>query len=79
MVRRHHPLEGRQLEVVRAGPKQLIVRLPEGSTMWILRSWTDADGRAADPGRPETMCARQGLLELTDLIAALQARAEEST
>ena len=76
MVRRHHPFVGRSLAVVREGRQQLIVRLPDGSTTRLPRSWTDADGEPppAGSGR-EMVCTVGGLHELTDLIEALRARA----
>ena len=76
MVRRHHPLVGRSLPVVQEGRQQLVVRLPDGTTMRLPRAWTDADGEppAAGSGR-ETVCSLGGLVELTDLIEALGTRA----
>jgi hypothetical protein len=44
VTRRHHPLEGRLVEVVTGGPTQIVVRLEDGTVMRLPRAWTDADG-----------------------------------
>jgi len=75
VVRRHHPLVGRSLPVVREGRQQLIVRLPDESTMRLPRAWTDADGEApAAASAQDTVCTVGGLTELADLVATLRAR-----
>jgi hypothetical protein len=44
VTRRHHPLFGRELEVIHANKVMLTIRLPNGSTMKMPRTWTDAGG-----------------------------------
>lgn len=75
MVRRHHPLEGRLLELTQGGPQQVVVRLPDGTTTRIPRGWTDLDGPPDDPGA-DLVCALPGLVKLTELIEALLGRRE---
>jgi hypothetical protein len=73
LIRRHHPLEGQLLEVVRGGPVQLVVRLGDGTAMRLPRSWTDIDGapvRAAD-----SIYTVDSLRELLELVEAFRRRA----
>jgi hypothetical protein len=44
IIRRHHPLQGLELEVLSAGRATVVVRLAGGSAMKLPRRWTDADG-----------------------------------
>jgi hypothetical protein len=44
ITRRHHPLEGQTLEVLRGGQIHIVVRPPDGTPMRVPRAWTDADG-----------------------------------
>jgi len=44
VIRRHHPLEGQQLEVLAERGTRIDVRLRDGTSMRMPRSWTDADG-----------------------------------
>ena len=76
MVRPHHPFKGRRLELVRGGPKQVVVRLPDGTTTRMPRSWTDLDGTPVGTERPDLVCAQRELVELADLVAALLRRGE---
>ena len=71
VTRRHHPLEGKQLQVLCAGRSQLTVRLRDSSTMRIERAWTDADG----PGvcRAGSMATQLTVDTLRDLLALVNA------
>jgi len=74
VIRRHHPLEGQSLEVLKGG-QHLIVRLRDGSTMRLLRSWTDADGPdVSQPSQLSTMFTIDSLRELIGLLEALRRR-----
>jgi len=76
VTRRHHPLQGRELEVlIQQGKTLLVVRLPDGSSMRILRAWTDADGVAA-PEELSVTCiyTPESLRDLIRLVDALRAR-----
>jgi hypothetical protein len=48
ITRRHHPLEGQQVEVVQGGRQRITIRLADGTTTRIPRGWTSADGTAGD-------------------------------
>ncbi len=75
VVRRHHPLDGRQLEVVSGGKTMLVVRHPDTLTMRILRAWTDADGVTCPPkSEPDTQLTVDALRDLTRLVDALCGR-----
>ena len=72
VTRRHHPLEGRELDVVRGGRSQLVVRHPDSLTMRIPRGWTDADGTTAPPKtEPDTQLTLDALRELMHLVGLL--------
>jgi hypothetical protein len=73
LTRRHHPLEGQRLEVVRLGPVQVIVRLSDGTAMRLPRSWTDIDGDAALTA--EHICSVDSLREVLELLEALRRKA----
>ncbi|MBK7583354.1 MAG: hypothetical protein IPI67_30050 [Myxococcales bacterium] len=72
LTRRHHPLEGQRFEVMRGGPKHIVVRLPDG-TMRVPRSWTDADGESAPHG-PDTIFSIDALKEMLELLEMLRRR-----
>lgn len=72
ITRRHHPFEGKSFEVVKPGPKQIVVRLEDGSAIRIPRSWTDADGPRADA--PERVFSVDALRALVALVASLGQR-----
>jgi hypothetical protein len=73
VTRRHHPLEGQVLDVTTEGPTQIVVRLSDGTTMRLPRSWTDADG--PPPLRPnEGVFTIDALRELLERIEALRRR-----
>ena len=76
MTRRHHPLEGRELDVVRGGESQLVVQHPDTLTMRIPRAWTDTDGAISPPkAEPDTQLTVHALRELMHLADVLQDRA----
>ena len=72
IVRRHHPLQGREFEVLMEGKNYLAIRLRDGSSMKIPRDWTDVDGKAneSEPaiGSILTSEAIRELIELTDAV-----------
>ena len=76
VTRRHHPLRGRDLEVlIQQGKTLLVVRLPDGSTMRIPRAWTDADGGGVPEGPAVTsVYTPESLRELIRLVDALRGR-----
>jgi hypothetical protein len=47
VTRQHHPLYGRELEVIQANKVVLTIRLAKGSTMKMPRAWTNAGGATA--------------------------------
>ena len=75
VTRRHHPLIGEELEVCRGGKKRLTVRLPDGSRMWIPRTWTNACcGVEQTPSVGDAVCTTDSLEEFTRLLDALLER-----
>jgi len=75
VIRRHHPLHGRELEVLSAGKVCIVVRLGDGSTAKIPRRWTDADGttQCVELGG-DSKFSLSGLRELLKLVEALTGR-----
>lgn len=72
VTRRHHPLQGEDVEVLIEGRGQhLVVQLPDGSSMRIPRAWTDADG-AAEPPERITIFTVRALRELIEIAGALR-------
>ena len=74
LTRRHHPLTGQVLDLVLDGPRQLVVRLGDGTTMRVPRAWTDADGTPPEPAC-EGVFTVEELRELLDHVARLRERA----
>ena len=74
MTRRHHPLEGQELEVMLAGKEQLAVRLKDGTSMRIPRAWTDADGASPPSTTSPAALTGDAIRELVALIDALVRR-----
>ena len=72
MTRRHHPLEGEELYVVRGGKSEITVRHPDSATMRIPRAWTDADGTTPPTkGKSDTqltVAALRALMHLVDVL-----------
>jgi hypothetical protein len=73
LTRRHHPLGGQRFEVVFGGPTQIVVRLADGSSMRVPRSWTDADG-VAPPDAPPSVFSIDALRDLVALVETLRHR-----
>jgi hypothetical protein len=75
----HHPLKGTQVKVlfeVTEGLRDaLVVELADGTTLRILREWTDADGAQAnvDARRP-TLSTVESLQQLMELVDAFRVR-----
>ena len=76
VTRRHHPLLGRELEVIQANKVMLIIRLVDGSTMKMPRAWTNAGGATgvAEPPHCSVVLTIEGVRELIDLVSALRRR-----
>jgi hypothetical protein len=75
VIRRHHPLEGQELDVVRGGKRELTVRHPDTFTLRIPREWTDADGVASRPNlKPDTELTVEAVRELLQLVDGLRDR-----
>jgi hypothetical protein len=74
ITRRHHPLINQQLALLSVGRKTVTVRLPDGSSMKILRPWTDVDGIACTDLNGDSEISLQGLKELLSLFMALRER-----
>ena len=74
VTRRHHPLLGYRLEVVSGETSAIVVRIADGTTMWIPRAWTDANGAPAhEPA--EAVFHIEALRDLLRLVDAIGARA----
>ncbi len=79
MTRRHHPLFGRELEVIRGNKVMLTIRLANGSTMKMPRAWTNAGGATAvvEPLR-DSVFTIEAVRQLIDLVSALKRRDQPS-
>jgi hypothetical protein len=73
VTRRHHPLHGQMLDLVKPGRTQIVVRLGNGTSMRLPSAWTDVDG---DPSQHTTdgNFTADALRALLDLVDALCAR-----
>jgi hypothetical protein len=78
LIRRHHPLFGQTLELVRGGRHKLVVRTTTGRTMQIPRSWTDADGASGQSESDQSVFTVEAIRDLTELLSALRKRANEN-
>jgi len=74
IVRRHHPLEGQQLEVLSAAGSTVAVRLTDGSALKLPRRWTDAEGLSCTELSGDSPFTLQGLRELLRLFVSLRQR-----
>ena len=74
IIRRHHPLNGQELEMLSVGKTMVVVRLRDGSSMKILRRWTDVDGVACTELAGNSVLSLRGLRELLSLFMALRER-----
>jgi hypothetical protein len=68
IVRPHHPLRGRQYDVLKSGKHRLDIKLENGESMYVPRHWTDADGPQLQPTTKEilTVDAIRDLMKLVD-------------
>jgi hypothetical protein len=67
-------LYGQRLEAVSGGAAAVVVRLADGTTMRLPRSWTDADG-APSHEPVESVFSVEALQELFRLLDAIGRRA----
>jgi len=74
IIRRHHPLINQQLALLSVARKTVTVRLPDGSSMKILRPWTNVDGIACTDLNGDSEISVHGLKELLSLFMALRER-----
>jgi len=79
IIRRHHPLIDQQLTLLSVGRKTVVVRLPDGSSMKILRRWTDVDGIACTDLNGDSEISLHGLKELLSLFMALRKRISDDS
>jgi hypothetical protein len=79
IIRRHHPLIDQQLALLSVARKTVTVRLPDGSSMKILRRWTDVDGIACTDLNGDSEISVHGLKELLGLFMALRERIGEDS
>ena len=73
LTRRHHPLEGREFEVLRGGDKDLVIRGQDGLPMKVPRAWTSADG-ASVQAVAERVFSQESLERLLELVEAFKRR-----
>src|SRR5215217_7991761 len=81
ITRRHHPLEGRALEVLgwqrRRGTLELTLVLPDGSKSLIPAAWTDLEPRPeGEVDRAQALGSVADLLHARTVLAPLLARLE---
>jgi hypothetical protein len=74
ITRRHHPLQGLALEVLHTGPRELVVRAPDGFSMRLPRAWTDADGVAAETSEADAVFSVDAIRALLEIVEALHRR-----
>jgi len=73
VVRRHHPLQGRTLDVLSAGKDTVVVRFANGSKMRFPPRWMDADGARQCPElQGDSRFCLIGLGELLKLVDMLR-------
>jgi hypothetical protein len=73
VTRRHHPLYGRELEIIQANRVMLTIRQGDGSTMRMPRAWTNAGGVAAAVAEPSVFTI-EAVRELIHLVGAFRNR-----
>jgi hypothetical protein len=61
------------MDVVLSGPRIIVVRLRDGTSMRVPRAWTDADGPSVEG--PESVFTVESLHELATLLDAFAHRA----
>jgi hypothetical protein len=74
ITRRHDPLQGLALEVFHTGPRELVVRAPDGFSMRLPRAWTDADGVAAETCEADAVFSVDAIRALLEIVGALLRR-----
>ena len=75
MTRRHHPLYGKELEVLTHRKRHIVVRSPDGLSMKLPRSWTDVDGTdGSEDSSGDAIFTVESLRELGVLLEALAQR-----
>ena len=79
IIRRHHPLINQQLALLSVARKTVTVQLPDGSSMKILRPWTDVDGIACTDLNGDSAISVHGLKELLSLFMALRERSGDDS
>jgi len=79
IIRRHHPLINQELALLSVAQKTVTVRLPDGSSMKILRPWTDVDGIACTDLNGDSEISVYGLKELLSLFMALRERSGDDS
>jgi Family of unknown function (DUF5372) len=72
ITRRHHPLQGHTFEVVRGGPRELVIRTVDGVVMRVPRAWTDADGETSTAAGPDAVFTVEAIRVLVALVEALR-------
>jgi hypothetical protein len=73
VTRRHHPLHGQTLDVVKRGRTQIVVRLGNGTSMRLPSAWTDVDGPPPQH-ITDTVFTADAVRAIVDLVDALRAR-----
>ena len=80
----HHPLNGQTLEligVLRGPNSRLVVKMPDGSPVHVVRDWTDYGRVSGDVELPAAshLLPVEGLRELIKIIAQEESTAKSST
>jgi len=79
IIRRHHPLSNQELALLSVARKTVTVRLPDGSSMKILRPWTNVDDIACTDLNGDSEITVHGLKELLSLFMALRERSGDDS
>ena len=75
ITRPYHPLQGRQFDVLMEGKERITLRLSDGTSMRILRQWTDADGANLCEAQTRAgIYTAESLRRLIALVDALMSR-----
>jgi hypothetical protein len=74
VTRRHHPLYGRELEVIHANKVILTIRMADSSTMRMPRAWTNASGVTGVEPLHCGVFTIEAVRELIHLVGALRHR-----
>jgi hypothetical protein len=76
VTRRHHPLWGQELDVIQANKVALTIRMADGSTMRMLRAWTNAGEAATALAEPSDCCVFtiEAVREFLHLVRTLRHR-----